>query len=58
MAQSLAASDIHLRTFATSLLEGGYRDSAMRSKLRLLTDFGRWLERTERAVTHEWSRLG
>lgn len=44
--------EFHLRTFATSLLEDGYRDSGMRSKLRLLAGFGRWLERSERAVTH------
>jgi site-specific recombinase XerD len=44
--------EFHLRTFAISLLEDGYRQRGVRAKLRLLADLGRWLERTGRAVTH------
>jgi site-specific recombinase XerD len=42
----------HLQAFATSLVEDGYADVTVRWKLGLLADFGRWLARTRRAVTH------
>ena len=38
--------EFHLRMFATALMEAGYGDRAMCSKLRLLADLGRWLKRT------------
>jgi integrase/recombinase XerD len=41
----------HLRAFATSLTEDGYADGTVQPKLALLADFGKWLGRTERAVT-------
>ena len=47
----------HLRTFATSLLEYGYTDGTVHSKLWLLGDLGRWLRRTKLAVTHLDERL-
>lgn len=43
---------LHLRTFATSLLEYGYTDGTIHSKLWLLGDLERWLRRTKLAVTH------
>ena|SRR5215472_2101859 len=42
----------YLRTFATSLLEYGYTDGTIHSKLWLLGDLERWLRRTKLAVTH------
>ena len=47
----------HLRTFVTSLLEYGYTDATIHSKLWLLGDFRRWLRRTQLAVTHLDERL-
>jgi site-specific recombinase XerD len=41
-----------LRTFAASLLEHGYTDGTIHSKLWLLGDLERWLRRTKLAVTH------
>jgi site-specific recombinase XerD len=42
----------HLGTFATSLLEYGYTDGTVDSKLWLLGDLERWLRRTKLAVTN------
>ncbi|HJY86503.1 MAG TPA: tyrosine-type recombinase/integrase [Candidatus Acidoferrales bacterium] len=42
----------YLGTFATSLLEYGYTDGTIHSKLWLLGDLERWLRRTKLAVTH------
>jgi site-specific recombinase XerD len=42
---------LHLQTFATSLVEDGYADVTLRSKLWLLADFGQWLGRRELTVT-------
>lgn len=36
----------HLRTFATSLLESGYRNKTIQEKLHLLADLGRWFARS------------
>jgi site-specific recombinase XerD len=47
----------HLQTLATSLLEDGYADETIRSKLGLLADFGRWFGQTGLAVTHLDERL-
>ncbi len=47
----------HLGTFATSLLEYGYTDGTVDSKLWLLGDLERWLRRTKLAVTHLDERL-
>lgn len=47
----------HLQTFATSLLECGYADGTIHSKLWLLGDLERWLRRTKLAVTHLDERL-
>jgi integrase/recombinase XerD len=41
----------HLRTFATSLVEDGYANATVQSKLGLLADLGRWLRRTKLTVT-------
>ncbi len=43
---------LHLRTFATSLIEDGYADETIQSKLSLLADFGQQLGRTGLAVTN------
>ena len=43
---------LHLQTFATSLLEYGYADETIDSKLWLLGDWDRWLRRTKLALTH------
>ena len=48
---------LHLRTFATSLMEDGYADLTMQSKLSLLAGFGRWLERSGFSVTDLNERL-
>jgi len=37
---------VHLRTFAASLMEDGYSDSALHSKISLLADFGQWWGRS------------
>ena len=42
---------IHLSPFATWLMENGYADSTVRSKLWLLAGFGQWLGRSGGAVT-------
>jgi site-specific recombinase XerD len=47
----------HLSPFAASLMEGGYADATIRSKLWLLVDFGRWLGRSGQAVTDLDERL-
>jgi site-specific recombinase XerD len=47
----------HLSPFAASLMESGYADATMRSKLWLLADFGRWLEKGGQAVTELDERL-
>lgn len=41
----------HLRTFGASLLESGYRDTAIYGKLYLLSALGRWLGRSKRPVS-------
>jgi site-specific recombinase XerD len=43
---------LHLQTFATSLLEYGYADETIHSKLWLLGDLDHWLRRTKLALTH------
>jgi site-specific recombinase XerD len=43
---------LHLRPFAISLIEDGYADNTMQSKLWLLADFGDWLGRSALAVTN------
>jgi hypothetical protein len=48
---------VHLSPFATSLLEDGYADATMQSKLWLLADFGQWLGRSGLAVTELDERL-
>src|SRR6266498_635724 len=47
----------HLRTFAASLLEDGYADGTVQSKLGLLADLGQWLGRTGLAITRLDERL-
>jgi integrase/recombinase XerD len=42
----------HLQALATCLAEDGYADETIRSKLKLLADFGRWLGRTGLTVAH------
>lgn len=42
---------IYLSPFGAWLMENGYADSTMRSKLWLLAGFGQWLGRSGRAVT-------
>lgn len=41
----------HLRTFAASLLESGFRDTALQGKLYLLSALGWWLGRRKRPVS-------
>lgn len=41
---------VHLSPFAGSLMESGYADATIRSKLWLLADFGLWLVRSRVAV--------
>lgn len=48
---------LHLWPFATSLIENGYADNTMQSKLWLLADFGEWLARSDFAVTSLDERL-
>jgi site-specific recombinase XerD len=48
---------VHLSPFAASLMEEGYTDATMQSKLWLLADFGRWLGRSGLAVTELDERL-
>ena len=47
----------HILTFATSLLEYGYTDGTIHSKLWLLGDLERWLRRIKLALTHLDERL-
>ncbi|HEX5483744.1 MAG TPA: hypothetical protein VFZ08_14060, partial [Terriglobia bacterium] len=47
----------HLQALATSLVEDGYADETVRSKLGLLADFGRWFGRTGLTVAHLDDRL-
>ncbi|MGA7951270.1 MAG: tyrosine-type recombinase/integrase [Thiobacillaceae bacterium] len=42
----------HLQALATCLVEDGYAEETIRSKLKLLADFGRWLARTGLTVAH------
>lgn len=42
----------HLQTLATCLVEDGYADETVRSKLKLLAEFGQWLGRTGLTVAH------
>jgi site-specific recombinase XerD len=42
----------HLRTFTTALIEEGYAEGTVHSKVGLLAELGKWLGRTERAVAH------
>jgi site-specific recombinase XerD len=48
---------VHLSPFAASLIEDGYADATVKSKLWLLADFGQWLERSGVAVTDLDERL-
>src|SRR5436305_1454616 len=41
----------HLRTFAASLLESGYRNTAIQDKLYLLSALGWWFGRSKRPVS-------
>jgi len=43
---------LHLQTLRTSLVEDGYAVGTIRSKLRLLADFGQWFGRTRLALTN------
>jgi site-specific recombinase XerD len=43
---------VQLRRFTTSLIEQGYVDQTVRSKLQLLTNLGLWLKRSRLAVTN------
>ena len=49
---------VHLSPFAASLMESGYADATIRSKLWLLTDFGSWVGRSGQAVRDLDERLG
>jgi site-specific recombinase XerD len=44
--------ELHLRTFTTWLTEEGYAQETVQRKLGWLTDLGKWLRRTGRAVTN------
>lgn len=48
---------LHLRTFASSLVEDGYTDRTLQLKLGLLACLGRWLQPTEFAITDLDERL-
>lgn len=48
---------LHLWSFATSLMEDGYANATMQSKLWLLADFGQWLGRSGVSVTDLDERL-
>ena len=43
--------ELHLRTFATSLLESGYRKKTIQEKLYLLAEFGWWFGKSRRPVS-------
>lgn len=47
----------HLRTFATSVMNDGYADATVKSKLLSLAVLGRWLERRGLSVTNVDERL-
>ena len=49
---------VHLSPFAASLIENGYADATIRSKLWLLADFGQWLGRKGLAVVQLDEGLG
>jgi site-specific recombinase XerD len=42
---------VQIRKFTSSLVEQGYADQTLRSKLQLVTNFGQWLKRNRLAVT-------
>ena len=48
---------VHLSLFAASLMESGYADATIRSKLWLLADFGSWVGRSGQAVADLDERL-
>lgn len=48
---------LHLRSFATLLVDDGYADSTMQSKLWLLAEFGQWLGQSGLSVTDLDERL-
>jgi site-specific recombinase XerD len=43
---------VHIRPFATLLMEDGYAKNTMQSKLWLLADFGEWLGRSGLTITN------
>jgi site-specific recombinase XerD len=47
----------HLRTFGTSLIDDGYADATVKSKLGLLAELGRWLGRRRLSVRNFDERL-
>jgi site-specific recombinase XerD len=44
--------EFHLRTFAASLMDDGYADVTVQSKLCLIAEFGHWLDRNGFSVTN------
>lgn len=48
---------VHVTPFAASLMDCGYLDATVQSKLELIADFGRWLGRKGLAVTDLDERL-
>ena len=49
--------EFHLRTFATSLLESGYRKRTIQDKLYLLANLGWWFGRSRGTISHIDERL-
>jgi integrase/recombinase XerD len=47
----------HLRIFATSLMDDGYADVTVKSKVWVLADFGQWLRRRGLSVTNVDEKL-
>jgi hypothetical protein len=47
----------HLLTFATTLMDDGYTDATVKSKLWLLAEFGQWLERSRLSLRNLNERL-
>ena len=47
----------HLLTFATTLMDDGYADATVKSKLWLLAEFGQWLERSRLSLGNLNERL-
>jgi len=41
----------HLRSFATSLMDSGYRDKTIQDKLYLLATFGWWFGQNKRVIS-------